>query len=300
MKKYIIFILLLFFTIAKASDKKIYEAYKNAKQYNDYSSEMNFEPSDKVTLKQFNKWLEKNGELISYNASTQTKFDIGEEIGLGLASFFSDGNSYQLEIVKNTELIAIESKTIFMYGCSHDFVVKVNFLKKSNVKRYFSYIQQQIELQKQQNYESSLKQALVFGIGLKLLWEGTKWVAKTAYDNGLLSNNNSYYSSSDNSSSSSNNFVNSSSQKREIEIIIKREDKKCCEYIENSICFDIYIDDKKQNYDVYTISQDKNGDWTTNCNGTIFCDKTSNDNALKNYFYYKFGKNNNDNIIITK
>lgn len=207
MKKSILFILLLIVCNAFANDK-IYQAYLNAKQYEDYSSEMNFDVKDKVTLKQFNKWLDTNGEYVQINLNSQNNISIGEAVGNTIASLLFDTSTANIEIIKNNDLINIQYKRIFMYGCSHDLVLKVNFIKKSNVNKYFNYIQQQIELQKQRNYENSLKEAIMFGIGLKLTWEGTKWAVKKGFEYGLLSFNNSDSDSSQSSNSEESNNAN--------------------------------------------------------------------------------------------
>lgn len=295
MKKSILFILLFVVCNVFANDK-IYQAYLNAKQYEDFSSEMNFDVKDKVTLKQFNKWLDTNGEYVQINLNSQNNISIGEAVGNTLASLLFDTSTANIEIIKNNDLINIQYKRIFMYGCSHDFVLKVNFIKKSNVKRYFNYIQQQIELQKQRNYENSLKEAIMFGIGVKLFWEGTKWVAKKAYDNGLLSFDDSDSDSSQSSNSNdSNSSINSSQTK---EVLFKIIRKNACAYdCSESYEYIIYVNNEK--HSTRTLGKRLNGEWKTDCPGSVMgttyiCDGGDFFNAAKKHYEQYIGDKNNN------
>ncbi len=100
-------------------------------------------------------------------------------------------------------------------------------------------------------------------------------------------------SSTRNVAEEENNNNKSSNQPKLVEFEIKRDGKKCCAFLEESYCFLIY-EDGKQLGGEKTISQDKNGDWHTDCQETVswkVCNKTSYTEALKQYYKKKYEKN---------
>lgn len=284
------------------SNKALDNAYQNAGTNPDYSTTIDLSRKN-ITLKAFNKWANEN-------MGTSDLIDLLKDNTIsGTSQLLAMGMNDQ--ITSETDPIAkgtlkTETKKVWMYGAERELVTQIAFVKESNLLQFVAYWKKKEEEAAIARAADRAKAAIILGLSRAFIYEGIKekeGIKRFGDDISSSSLSGATPSSTTESSSSNASSSSSSLETKKVEIIISRKDRKCCLYLDNSICFDIYIDGKKQNFDEYTISQDKNGDWVTDCAGALIggnkvCSSTSYESALTNYYYYRFGKNENVDISI--
>lgn len=146
-------IVALFFSIALAAQYGTLDvAVSTASVRQDYSSRANLSFSQKVSVKEFNQWLSKNGSL---------------------SSNYSNG-----KIISDKNFYKVTTTTKYMYGTNRTFITQLDFIHPDNFNAYAAYWQRQQELAQAERDKQDIMGALTALTAGYLLYQGGKAIVK--------------------------------------------------------------------------------------------------------------------------